>query len=114
MGVHVRQGDALDLKNGFFNYDSNPNPSPSPDLDPDPSPNPNPTLPLTLGFFNYEPSAHDDAYVALFAAEMRALCSTCAAAGQRALFFLASDQARCWRRRPEPEPWPQPSPSPRH
>ena len=61
-----------------------------------------PTLPLTLGFFNYEPSAHDDAYVALFAAEMRALCSTCAAAGQRALFFLASDQARCWRLRPEP------------
>ena len=62
VGVHVRQGDSLDLKNGFFNY---------------------------------EPSAHDDAYVALFAAEMRALSGACAAVGQRALFFLASDQARC-------------------
>jgi len=64
VGVHVRQGDALDLKNGFFNH---------------------------------EPSAHDDAYVALFAAEMHALATTCAAAGQRALFFVASDQARARR-----------------
>ena len=79
MGVHVRQGDALDLKNGFFNY---------------------------------EPSAHDDAYVALFAAEMRALCSTCAAAGQRALFFLASDQARCSGFDPSPNPGPNPHPHP--
>ena len=64
VGVHVRQGDSLDLKNGFFNH---------------------------------EPSAHDDAYVALFAAEMHALAGTCAAAGQRALFFVASDQARARR-----------------
>ena len=60
----MRQGDSLDLKNGFFNH---------------------------------EPSAHDDAYVALFAAEMRELAGTCAAAGQRALFFVASDQARARR-----------------
>ena len=64
VGVHVRQGDALDAKNGFFNH---------------------------------EPSAHDDVYVARFAAEMRALAGTCAAAGERALFFVASDQARARR-----------------
>ena len=46
------------------------------------------------GFFNYMPSAHSDAYVERFAAEMRRLGQEAAAAGRRAIFFLASDQRR--------------------
>ena len=64
VGVHIRQGDALDAKNGFFNH---------------------------------EPSAHDDAYVGRFALEMNALAASCVAGGKRALFFVASDQERARR-----------------
>ena len=64
VGVHVRQGDALDKVEGFFNY---------------------------------EPSAHDDAYVNLFSDEMARTAAANEAQGKRTLFFVASDQRRARR-----------------
>ena len=63
VGVHVRQGDALDLAKRYFFHD------------------------LSGG-------THSDSLVEAFAQEMQRVVATAAAEGKRALFYVASDQAR--------------------
>ena len=63
IGVHVRQGDALDLAQRYF-------------------------------FHDVSGGAHSDAFVNAFATEMEKARASARREGQRALFFVASDQVR--------------------